>query len=324
MIHHFLINPAAGRKNQADSLVRKITHSCQEAGVEYRIHTTARPGDATAYVRAAAAASTEPQRFYACGGDGTLSETINGAPDAPHVEFAVIPAGTGNDFVRNFRDPENFLSIDCQLRGRPERLDLLRYNDRYCINMINIGFDCNVVKKTGEIKRSPLVPSGLAYATGVGITLCRRFGTRMHITLADGTVLHDTLLLTAIANGGYCGGGFHSNPRAALQDGLLDLCAIQRVSRARFLSLIGLYKAGTHLESEKTQDVIQYFQTPEVLFTFDDPVDICVDGEIEMTDRVRITVAPRHIAFSVPYGSALACPAPATTEEAGQLTAAPV
>lgn len=319
MIYHFLINPAAGRNNVTDALMRKITRVCTARALDYRIHITTRPGDATAYTRAALAeAPREEQRFYACGGDGTLCETVNGAPPfCRTASFGVVPTGTGNDFERNFTGRENFLDIERQIDATAAPVDLIRYNDRYCLNMINIGFDCNVVKKTGEIKRSPVVPAGLAYATGVAITLCKKFGTKMHIELADGTVIHDTLLLTAIANGGFCGGGFHAAPRASLVDGLLDLCAIRRVSRMKFINLVGLYKAGTHLDSDKTKDIIRYYQTPRLRYTFDNPIDICVDGEIEMTDHVDIEAVPGALSFLIPSGSAF-LPARAAKESAAE------
>ncbi len=311
MIHHFLINPAAGKGTLVDALAARITRVCEARGVNYRIHKTTRPGDATAYVQNAVAATEERQRFYACGGDGTLCETINGAPLSANAEFAVIPIGTGNDFEKNFTAPESFFDIERQLDGTPTKIDLIRYNDRYAINMINIGFDCNVAKKTGEIKRSPLIPSGLAYVTGVAINFCKPFGTPMHITMADGTEINESLMLTAIANGCYCGGGFKATPRASLSDGLIDLCVIKKLSRAKFINLIGSYKKGTHLELEAAKDYISYYQTPSVTFSFEKPINICIDGEIEMTDRVEICSMPSALTFTVPQGSTMIQAAPA-------------
>lgn len=316
MIHHFLINPAAGKGTLVEALKEKITRVCDARGVIYHIHTTTRRGDATDYVRAAVAATDERQRFYACGGDGTLCETINGAPLCERAEFAVIPIGTGNDFEKNFTAPENFFDIEHQLDGTPVQLDIIRYNDRYALNMLNIGFDCNVAKKTGEIKRSPLIPSGLAYVAGVAINFCKPFGTPMHITLADGTEINESLMLTAIAGGCYCGGGFKAAPHASLTDGLLDLCVIKKLSRAKFIGLIGSYKEGTHLELEKAKAYIQYYQTPSVCFRFDTPTNICVDGEIEMTDHVDITAVPGALTFSIPKGSEQITPKQAEAKEA--------
>lgn len=58
-------------------------------------------------------------RFYACGGDGTLYEVINGAIGCPTAEVAVVPSGTGNDFIKAFSSPEFFSDIKRQLLGKP-------------------------------------------------------------------------------------------------------------------------------------------------------------------------------------------------------------
>lgn len=311
MVHHFLINPAAGKGDSTDALIRRITSACSVKSLDFRIYTTTRPGDATDYVRRTVTEQPDTHhRFYACGGDGTLCETVNGAPSAPNTEFAVIPVGTGNDFVRNFTNTENFLDIERQIEGEAVKIDLLTCNGRSCINMINIGFDCNAAKRTGEIKRSPLVPSGCAYAFGVVLTLCGHIGTPMHIELGNGEVIREELLLSTIANGGFCGGGYHSNPRASLTDGLFDICAVRKISRIKFISMIKSYKAGTHLEDEKLAPYLRYYQTDSARFRFEKPINICVDGEIEMSDTVEIRILPRALSFSVPKGSA-----PVATEE---------
>ena len=305
MIHHFLINPAAGKGQYTEALSRKITRACEKRGVNYRIYNTSHPGDATDYVRTQVEDKSETHRFYACGGDGTFCETVSGAPMAENAEFGLIPIGTGNDFERNFTGFDNFFDIERQLDGRAIRVDAMKCNDRYAFNVINVGFDSSVAKKTGEIKRSPIIPTGLAYTAALAITLCKPFGTKMEIELEDGEVIRDTLLLAAIANGGFYGGGFHAAPHASLTDGLLDICIANKMSRAKFIGLVGSYKAGTHLENEKAKKLIRYYQAKRVTLRFEKPMDVSFDGEIEVTESLCIEVVPRAFAFSVPSGSAL-------------------
>lgn len=304
MLHHFLVNPAAGKGKVTDALIRRIHTAAKNAGVDYCVHVTTRPGDATAYVRTTVAAQPDTlHRFYACGGDGTLCETINGAPTAANAEFAVIPVGTGNDFARNFTNPEYFYDIKRQIEGKSVRIDLMKYNDRYSLNTLNVGFDSNVSKKTGEIKRNPMIPAKFAYTAGLAITLCKPFGTDMRVELPDGTVAEGKYLLAVAANGAYYGGGFNPAPRSSISDGLIDVCMIKKISRTRFLRLVSSYKDGTYLEKKAVQSFINYLQVPSVRFFFDKPVSICVDGENEMTDHVDITCVPGALAFSLPVGS---------------------
>ncbi len=322
MTHHFLVNPAAGKGKVTDALIRKIHRICRLRGVDYELHITTRPGDATEYVRTVTSLrSNERHRFYACGGDGTLCEVINGAPRATNAEFAVIPIGTGNDFARNFSGAENFFDIDRQLDGEAKALDLLRYNDRFALNAVNIGFDCAAAIKTSEIKRSPLIPSGVAYAAGVAITFCKPFGTQMKIELADGSIIENQFLLTAFSNGSFYGGGFQPAPRASLTDGLFDVCLVNKLSRVKFLGMVSSYKNGTHLDNPAIAPYIRYMQTDKIRITFDHPTNICADGEPEMTDFVEIESVPGALCFSIPRGACLRTELP--TEEQSKETPTP-
>ena len=121
--------------------------------------------------------------LYLCGGDGTLLEVMTAIEPGSDTELAHIPCGSGNDFVRNFHGKENFLSIEALRNGREITIDLMRCNDRYCVNMFNTGFDCEVVKRMQVIKRK--VPAGMAYALGVVIELIKKPCAVMKV-MADG------------------------------------------------------------------------------------------------------------------------------------------
>jgi diacylglycerol kinase family enzyme len=169
--------------------------------------------------------------------------------------------------------------------------------------MINIGFDCAVVKEAAKAKKFKLVTPSASYVLGVFIVLCRKFGTPMKLIFDDGRVIEKKFTLTAIGNGKYCGGGFRSSPLAKLDDGLLDVCAIDKVSRFTFLSLVGKYKKGTYLDSARAQKVISYTQVPHFRMEFDAPIPICIDGEIKGAKTVEFTAVKNGFNFVVPKGS---------------------
>ena len=173
MKHYFILNPKAGKGIYTEELSKNIRLTCEEKNVPYEIYMTKGIGDATDFVRKICAdKSLLPARFYACGGDGTLGETVNGAAGSEGASVGLIPIGTGNDFVRNFGSSDLFFDISAQISGEERRIDLLRCNDFYAINMINIGFDCEVVKKTVTLKKNKLIPSKLAYIAGVVLCQC--------------------------------------------------------------------------------------------------------------------------------------------------------
>lgn len=310
MKHIYIINPAAGRADATATLTEQIDSAYANSDIDYEIYHTTGIGDACRYVRAYIAShSSEATRFYACGGDGTLGEVVNGILTAPaHPELfsvGLIPVGTGNDFMRNFTSQEKFLDLVAQRDGLEVTLDLLRCNDIYCVNMINIGFDCEVVVTTAEIKRKPYIPRGMAYLLATLYTLIRKPGVFPTITIDGEEQKKRHMLLCAIGNGAFCGGGFHALPKSQPDDGILDACLVNRVSRVRFLSLVGDYKKGTHIKPS-TEKILRYARCHRMTLTFEHTQNVCVDGEVLPMDACDISVVANAVRFAVPAGCSLA------------------
>lgn len=316
MRHVFLINPAAGGGRGHDELLNKIRTVCEARGIDHLIHITQYAGNATEVVREICdtLSAEHTARFYACGGDGTLCEVLAGMAECPHAELGLIPCGTGNDFARNATPKDSFFDIDAQIDGEAIPIDLLYANDRPCINMINIGFDCEVVCKKDEYNRKPHFPHKLAYIIGVAATFLHMPGIRARISI-DGNPFEDCeLQLTTMANGEFCGGGFHSNPRAALCDGQIDVLQILPVSRFTFVRLIGSYKAGTHLDGDKNAAILRTHKCRNLHMQFDHDQNICIDGDVMQARELRVEVIPAAVRFAFPRGAALCHPAPHTKE----------
>lgn len=302
MIYHFILNPKSGQSRRERSIDELIKTVCKERHLDYHIYYTTCRGDATEYVRSMVKISQERQRFICVGGDGSINEIVNIAPCNPNVEFGVIPKGSGNDFVRNFSNHRMFQDINAQVDGTTIPLDLIKCNDNYCVNMVNIGFDCAVVKEADRIKKHKFISPGMSYILGVVVVLFKKFGTKMKLIFDDGEVIEKEFTLTAIGNGKFCGGGFKSAPIALLEDGLLDVCAINKVSRATFISLVSHYKKGTYINNRRALKVIDYRQVPHFKMEFDEPIPICIDGEIKGAKTVDFEVIPGGFNFVVPKG----------------------
>lgn len=305
MKHCFLINPDAGKGKKVNTLCREIERVCQAGNAEYEIFISPSAGELAAHIpQTVEKYAGETVRFYACGGDGTLSEAANGIMrlvDRSTVSLGVIPIGTGNDFVRNFTGQEKFLDVGAQLNGCVRRLDLLRCNDDYAVNMVNIGFDCEVVSKTATLKAKPWVPSGFAYLLGLMITLIRKPGVDMTLSCDGGEEERHRFLLTTFANGGFCGGGFHSNPYTSPEDGHLDDLYINDVTRRTFLSLVKSYKKGTHIRPEN-EKVLYNRKEDFVKMTFDRETNVSLDGEIRCVRELSLSVEKQVLPFWMPAG----------------------
>ena len=304
MIYHFILNPKSGRNRKYRNLEVNIKEACQKRHLSYHIYYTTQQGDAPEYVASMVRISQERQRFICIGGDGTINEIINGAPCNENVEFGVIPSGSGNDFVRNFSNKHLFESIEAQLDGETMPIDLIKCNEHYCVNMVNIGFDCAVVQESDKLKKHWFIPNKFSYIAGIIVMLFKKIGTKMKLIFDDGTVVEKTFTLTAIGNGKYCGGGFNATPKASISDGLFDICFIDKVSLPKFLSLVGSYKKGTHLTNKKAKNIITYAQHSHFRMEFDEPIAICIDGEIKGAINIDFSIVKNGANFVVPKGCA--------------------
>lgn len=304
MKHIFIINPNTARKN-VEKLVDDITEACTETGVDWEIYHTDRPRAAKYYSKTVAEKG-EPVRFYACGGDGTLNEVANGIIGHDNAEVAVIPMGTGNDFIRNFSPSTAFTNIRSQLKGVARKFDLIKYNTKYMVNTINIGFDCAVVNLVERLRNWPLISGAKSYTICAFLEMFPLPCQKLRFTYADGTVEEKNLLLCSIANGRYCGGGFKSNPEALLDDGKFDiLFAKSDVGRLGFLKMVGEYKTGTVLYNPKKNKHLSYGTFEKLKIESDTPFMFCTDGEVTAAHKLKLSVCRNALNFSIPEGAAL-------------------
>ena len=306
MKHIFVINPAAGKGKKLPAVLSAITYACEELEVDFEIYHTRTVGDGIRFVSETCKQYPDMmKRFYACGGDGTHFEVLNGAVGHENTEISVIPLGTGNDFTKAFTNPEYFKDIKRQILGKAERIDLMKYNNRYSINVINIGFDCDVGLRGSEIKRSAVVPSKMAYAMGVADLFMKPFGKNFKVLIDDRERVEREFMLCAIANSHYYGDGYHVAPNAYLNDGLMDLCLVDRVSRKDFIRVIPKYKAGQHVDAEdhSLYPFVRYQKCKKIVIESKQSIGLCADGEISPFKSIEITCIPKAIAFSAPKGS---------------------
>ena len=309
MKYCFIINPASGKPETKADLEYKINAAASEKELDVTVLYTQKAGDALELIAHFAKENDgEDIRFYACGGDGTICEAVNGVmmiPDRTRISLGVLPVGTGNDFVRSFENKELFLDVNAQLDARELSVDVMRCNDTYAINMINIGFDCQVVVKTDIYKKKKFIPSKFAYICGLIVTLVKKPGAKITLEADGEEKSENDFLLTTFAKGNYCGGGFNSNPEASLNDGMINALFVKNISRRRFLGLVGSYKSGTHL-TDKNADILYSEKASEYVLDFGKETNVCIDGEIKSTEKIRISCIPDALKILVPSGSAYA------------------
>ena len=247
MRHVFLVNPVSGKADASLTLVPRIVEACAAAGVDYEITLTEYPGHGARLARQWAETG-EPVRLYACGGDGTFNEVLRGAMGWANAAVGCVPCGSGNDFIRNYGTAEQFLNLDAQLNGSEQAIDLMETSAGLCASICAAGLDAQVAYGIPKFRRLPFCGGSMAYKLSIVQNVCGPLGHRLAIQMDD-EQLEEDCLMVAICNGSCYGGGFCAAPQASLQDGLLDVIVVRKVSRLRIAKVISLYKTGAHLKN---------------------------------------------------------------------------
>lgn len=300
MKHLIIFNNAAG-EGKAKEYLPNVEYSFD--GLDYEIHLTQRPGEATSFLRQYLSKNTEPVRVYACGGDGTLYECVNGVYGYPNVELAVYAIGTGNDFVKVYGGKEKFSDLVKLTKGKVVEVDLSRIKSDvstdpyYSINVINFGFDAivgavgNLYKEKG--KKDP-------YSKALLPAILRGRFNKINVYADGEKISKKKMLLCTLAQGQYVGGKFHCAPRSVNTDGLIDVCLIHTMSLFGFLGILTPYTNGQHFELKKYENKIVYRQAKNIVFDSEKEFDVCVDGEMIKGRHFEVEILPKALKFVVP------------------------
>ena len=297
MKHIFLYNPAAGQ-----GAARSLLEATIAQHEDCEFYVTRGPRDATAYIeRRIAAAPDEKLCFVACGGDGTINEVASGVAGHENACFTIYPCGSGNDFVKIFGGPARFLDMDALLAAESAPIDILKVNDRWCINVFSFGFDTGVLKTMNRVKRKPFMGGKKAYYVGIVDALMKSMKTGCTVTVDGGPFFAGDILLCTFANAQYVGGSFRCAPRAEIDDGLIEVCLVKPISRLSFVKLIGSYTAGTHLEDPRMKDIVRYTRAKKLTVeSAAGLLPVSLDGEVIERKRFTVEIVPGGVNFALP------------------------
>ncbi len=302
MKHIYVINPSAGGGNAEKKYLPQILSLVKRQGIDYELHRTLSAADTSAWVRHRAS-SGERMRFYAVGGDGTVNDVISGLIDYETAELAVIPCGTGNDFVRNWTASKNNFDLAALTKAEALKVDVIKYGDAYSVNMLNIGADSEVAAKAAELKKR--YSGSLAYLIGALKIIPKLPSYRMSYSADGGEEHTGEFLLVCIGNGKYCGGGFKSCPEASLTDGKMDVCLVKAIKASEALSLLLTYRSGRHVGNKKLEDIIEYIQCDSFSLKAHEPVSVSKDGEISAFTSGQFELLHKKLNLVLPAGSEL-------------------
>ena len=290
------------------------------AGLEYKVHETAAAGDATVQTRAALKSGVE--NIIVVGGDGTLGEAAEGffqlnddldvLPTAinPLATLGVLPAGTGNDFVRGQHGGRTPLAkwietVISFLRGEntARRIDVLygRCNGFekpfICLNAATMGIGGETagrVAAQGKFMRNFSGEFRFVFAAVGALAAWRE--RRVRVTVDGREVADGPMNLVAVANGLYCGGGMMLSPEARIDDGKLDVITASGLTRKNVVTELSRVHTGGHVNNPKVTITVGEIVRIETLLV-QDAMPLEADGNVRGVTPVQFQVLPGALRF---------------------------
>lgn len=287
----FVINPVAGKGKTIEILpiINKKLKPYEDT-IAYDIQVSKNKGDisrlATKYYLEG---YTE---FVAVGGDGSLSELINGFefPLVNKPSIGIIPLGTGNDFVKSLKEKNDIDEIfNAIINNHIMPIDIGRVNAFNFINVCSFGIDGPIIRDTDRLKKYlPGKSSYLISTLKAGVLFKPNF---VKIT-ADGKTYDGNMILIAIGNGKYIGGGMNICPEAKLADGYFELCMVRNVSKIKFMKEISKVYSGRLSEVKE----VTYIKAKHIKIEVDGkPYVINVDGNLLGCTPAEIKIIERAV-----------------------------
>ncbi|MET4781552.1 YegS/Rv2252/BmrU family lipid kinase [Glaciihabitans sp. UYNi722] len=246
------------------------------------------------------ALATKPDALVVVGGDGMVNLGTN-LVAGTKVPLGIVPSGTGNDMARALGIPHD--NTEGAIRALLEALTRsARVIDAGRVTrsdggmtwfacMVSAGFDA-VVNERANRMSWPKGPSRYNLAMLIELTVLRPITYRLTL---DGVESMTTGVLISVGNGVSLGGGMKVTPNALLDDGMLDVLVVQRLTRVRFLRIFPRVFKGTHLSDPR----VAVHRVRRVTIDADDVVAYA-DGERVGPLPVDIEVVPGALRVLAP------------------------
>lgn len=289
-----IYNPRAGA-GRGKKLLPEITEYLKVKGLNADIKLTTHIGHGIEL-----AAKTDLSNFdavIASGGDGTLFEVLNGyyqnqSTDKPPI--GLIPNGTGNAFVKELKllKTDWRKAIDIIAQNSPKAVDVghlvTEKESYYFLNIVGLGFISEVAQAAVPLKWM----GNAAYTVAVLQKLINLKTQKMTFEV-DGEVFEREAVFAEVANSTYTGTSFLIAPMAKVDDGLLDLILLNKISRIKLLRLFNSIYDGSHINYPE----VEYIQAKKIKIIEEKAGKLIPDGEILAESPVEFECLPGHIQF---------------------------
>ena len=265
-----IVNPNAG-KGKGRKNLKTALKLFSERGAEYSVFETTRAGEAKEFSERLT--SSGKKEIIVVGGDGTLHEVLNGISDPSSCRLGLIPSGTGNDFAAAAGLPSNAArAAEIILSGETKATDFLCVGGVRCMNVGGLGMDVDVLVRC---KKGRFVKGKIKYLLSLLQSLFTFKGYEIEIESGERRETHKALIAVA-CNGTQIGGGIRICPASVIDDGKIDVMAVECMGKAQIV------KAFLYLMKGKVLDypAAVHFLCERVKIVPSQPCTVQLDGEL--------------------------------------------
>ena len=285
-----IANPRAGHGRGSRSL-QELHDAIRRRGLDCTPVLTEHPGHATRLARRAAEAG-EP-RIAVLGGDGTISEAVNGLVGSDTV-LGVIPTGTGNDIARSLGLPIGDVeaALEIAREGAPRAIDVGHERDRHFVSVLGIGFPSIVADEANRVRWLRGSPA-FFFAVYKGLHRLRAVPLEIH--LDTGTIEMECVAVL-VQNTPYTGGGLLMAPEADVDDGILDVVLVDDIGKLGLMINFPRVYHGGHFSHPS----FTAHRTRSVRVRASEPLPKMFDGDLCGRTPLEAEVVPDGVRIAIP------------------------
>ncbi len=281
------------------------------SGLDYDVFTTREFGEEEERLRTKLRTlNGEPVRVIVCGENATLHFALNGLFGFPNVELGYVPLDNVFDVFSTVPGvPRAHLGdVDRMIHGCPTDMDLLQVNDRYCINVGNIGLDANVTKLRLRLQKlllyCPWLRIAEEYLYGLakyGAFIMDAPEEKITILINGYEKIVDSYTLVHFANTKQYGAGYICAPLARSDDGLIEFLHGKRMPIRKMPRVAKIYRRGDILSDDYVHGMITYRRCLSLDISVPQPVFAALDSAVYLkSDTFKVRILPAAIRFVLP------------------------
>ncbi len=283
-----IANPKTGTQKLQD-ILRELIEVLEARDLEYAVFMTTKQQNAWKLTDKNLDESYSD--LVIIGGDGTINEAINGMKF--NIPISIIPNGTGNDFIKNINIGKSLDDyLDVIVNGKAMTIDLGICNGRKFINGVGVGFDGQI---TADMDSKKSILKGPAKYYYFVLRILATYKARRFKFTRDKSVREKDLILLCIANGTTFGGSFKLTPDAKINDTVLDVCEIGKISGLKRFANIHRLKEGSHHKLKE----VKLHNAQRVTIEANPHLNAHIDGEYFGQPPFDIRVLPNALKVRV-------------------------